>query len=284
MKIRVYSDCHLDWYFANGTPFNAITGEMHCWKVPVLPDDKDTTLILAGDLWTGTRFIEFAGYSWISEISTRFKNVLIVLGNHDYWPMNNALTIKNGGDTCNALLQDMGIHNATVLDCATWEDDDILFVGATLWTDMNGNNPLAMHNMPNFMRYDGKIAYSTGANGVWERFSSHKWVQEHDRHRKYIELIAKQNPNKKIIVITHHQPLESMGDPSYKGDAANAYYYSDLSNLILDNPNIVMWICGHSHVQMDRMFEHCRLYMNSVGYSSEHFEQEGLVKHEVVEI
>jgi len=257
---------------------------MNCWYPPELPDDKETTLILAGDLWVGTRFIEFAGYSWIGDVAPRFKQVLIVLGNHDYWPGNKALTILKGGDTCNAMLQEHGLDNVKVLDMDNHVDGDVMFVGATLWTDMNKCDPLTMHNMSNCMAYDGKISFNNGKDGAWERFTSQKWVDTHRNHKQYIEMMAKNNPDKKIVVITHHQPLEMMGDPLYKGHEANAYYYSDLSELILDNTNIAAWICGHSHIGFDEQFEHCRLLMNAVGYSSEHREQKGEVKHEVIEL
>ena len=249
-----------------------------------MPDDKDTTLILAGDLWTGTHFIEYAGRSWITKVSTRFKNVLIVLGNHDYWQTHKGLTISRGGDTCNAMLQDFGLFNVKVLDCDTWQEDDVLIIGATLWTDMNKRDPLAMYNMPNFMRADGKISYETGPNGQWSRFTSEKWVHEHSRHRGYINHILTQNRDKKCVVVTHHQPLEQMGDPAWKGHHANAYYYSDLGDMILMNENISMWICGHSHIRYDEQFEHCRLYMNAVGYATERNEAKGNVIHKYLEI
>jgi len=290
MKFRVYSDIHLDWYFSNGMPYDANDGEVKCWKPPVLPDDKETTLILAGDLWVGTRFIEFAGYSWITEISTRFKNVLIVLGNHDYWPGNKALTIVRGGDTCNAMLQDFGCYNVKVLDCDTWQEDDILVIGATLWTDMDKHDPFAMHNMPNYMSYDGKISHETFSGGGWHRFTSEKWVQTHDKHRKYIKTVLEQNRDKKCIVVTHHLPLEYLIHPMYKGNSSNAYYVSDLSDIILDNDNLVMWVYGHTHFQSDIMFPEwagengVRMVNNCVGYQGEHLEQQGLVKHEVIEL
>jgi predicted phosphohydrolase len=249
-----------------------------------LPDDKDTILILAGDIWIGTKFIEYAGFSWISVISSRFKQVLIVLGNHDYWPCNGALSIKDGADKCNSMLQDVGIFNAHVLDMSTVKIDNYLFIGATLWTDMYKMNPLAMHNMSNYMRYDGKIAYYTGQNGAWERFTSQRWVQLHYKHREYIRLVASQNPSMKIIVITHHLPLHQLGDPNFANDSGTAYYVSDLSDLILDNPNIKLWACGHSHVHNDKIFGETRMYMNPVGYSSEQFEKRELIKHETLEV
>lgn len=300
MKIREYSDTHLDWYADAAfhqtrliDPLNPLDPKARpspMWYPPVLPDDKETTLILAGDLWTGTNFIEYFGYSWISDVAQQFKQVLIVLGNHDFWPVNHSLSILGGAKKCNTMLLDRGILNVKVLDMDTYSDGDVLFVGATLWTDIDKADPLAMHNMSNFMRYDGKIAFSTGPNGAWERFTSEKWVQLHYKHRDYINLVARQNPDKKIVVITHHLPLMCIGDPRYQGSTANSYYMSDLSKLILDNENITHWFCGHSHVTNDLMFppyaenNGCRIYMNPVGYVSEHREQEGMVKHQVIEI
>ena len=256
---------------------------------PVLPDDKETTLILAGDLWIGTDWIEKYSYSWIGHVAPRFKQVLVILGNHDYWPQGN-LTILNGAKKCNTLLEQMGIFNVKVLDMDTYADGEYLFVGATLWTDMNKNDPLAMHGMPTFMSYDGKIAYDTGLNGAWSRFTSEKWVETHQKHRDYIKHVVEQNKDKKIIVLTHHVPLEAVIHPKYVGHMSNAYYASDLSNLILDNDHIKLWVYGHTHSQGDIMFptyadaDGCRLINNAVGYQGEHMEQLGLVKHEVIDV
>lgn len=256
------------------------------WYPPELPDDKETVLIISGDLWSGTKFIEYAGFSWISEVSKQFKHVLIVLGNHDFWPTNDKLTIRTGATKCNNLLVDMRILNVTVLDCDTFsfpEDPDILFVGATMWTDMDRGNPLRMMHMSSYMAYDSQIAVETGDYGI-KKLTSERWVAEHKRHRDYIKLISEQNRDKKIFVITHHVPLTTLGDPKYNGDLGNSYYYSDLSYIILDNPHITHWCYGHTHHQRDEMFETCRMLNNAVGYQGEHFEQQGLVKHEVIEI
>lgn len=294
MKIRVYSDLHLDWYakeFHSTRVYDPGEDEKEFfWMPPMLPDDKDTILILAGDLWTGTKFIEYAGYSWIGKVAPRFKQVLIVLGNHDYWPGNNAISIKHGAEKCNAMLQDHGHLNVHVLDKDVYTEGEYLFIGATLWTDMKKGDPLIMHTMPHYMNYDGKIAYDINGNGAWERFTSQNWVSEHYKHRDYIKLITEQNKDKKIIVITHHLPLENLNDPKFDGDYGNYYYHSDLSNLILDNGHIIMWIYGHTHYQRDEVFPPyageggCRLLNNCVGYQSEHMEQWGLVKHGVIEL
>ena len=287
MLIRIKSDLHLNCYAAalhqtrlydpNEEPFDPF------WYPPELPTDKDTVLILAGDLWEGTKWVEYAGYSWIEKVAPRFKQVLVVLGNHCLWS-NGGLSIQNGADKCNAMLQDHCLFNVHVLDCASMQIDDVLFVGATLWTDMNKRDPLAMMNMTRYMRNDGNIAFSTGPNGQWERFTSERWVHTHDKHRKYIQHVCEQNRDKKIVVITHHVPLLGIGEPAYRGDVANAYYESDLSELILDNPQIKGWVYGHTHYQREELFGETLMVNNNVGYAFEHHEEQGLVQHKVWEI
>ena len=284
MKIRAYSDMHLDHY--------GLLDVM--WYPPMMPDDADTILILAGDIWTGTNFIMHSKDSWIGNLAPRFKQVLVVLGNHDYWPTEKYLTIKNGGKKCNEMLLDMGIMNVKVLDCDTFESDDVLFVGCTLWTDMDKFDPLAMYNMPQLMFYDGKITYDTSAKSLdlqtnsfsqlgWSRFTSELWCQTHMKHRDYLKIIFEQNKDKKIVVITHHLPLNTLGDPAFNGHQANCYYSSDLSDLILNN-NVKLWFYGHTHHAKETLLGETLLVNNCVGYKAQAMEKLGLVKHKVFEV
>jgi hypothetical protein len=194
------------------------------------------------------------------------------------------ISIIDGAKKLNEKIQYLGIQNAKVLDADTFEHENTVFVGATLWTDMDKGDPWVMYQMPNIMVPDSKIGYWHGENGAWERFTSNRWVETHKKHRDYIRLVASQNKDKDIVVITHHLPLTMMNDPNFEGSKSNFYYYSDLSDLILDNENVKLWCAGHSHVNNDFMFEQCRMYMNPVGYYSEHREQEELVKHELLTI
>jgi Icc-related predicted phosphoesterase len=272
---------HLDWY-ASGfrqTGLSTTPFVDPFWYPKVLPDENNTTLILAGDIWTGTKFINYMEYSWISKVASRFKQVLVVLGNHDYWPGNDALTIKDGGKHANELLNNMGVLNVKVLDCDIHQDDDVLYVGATLWTDMSNSDPIKMVSMETVMSHDGKIAYETEPNGKWIRFTSQKWIDTHYRHLDYIKHVARENRNKKVVVITHHAPLTNLVDSSYANDFLNSYFSNDLGDFILDNQNIVNWCYGHTHHFIDKQLEHCRIMSNPVGYKSENRELKGLIQH-----
>ena len=272
MKIREYSDLHLDGYASNKR-----------WYPPPLLDDRETILILAGDLWEGLKWIKHGESSWISQVAPRFKQVLVVLGNHDYWP-HGGLTITDGAAECNNLLADMGLSNVLVLDSSTWEYENTIFIGATLWTDLNEADPLTMHNMNRVMRYDGEIAYQTGPNGQWTRFIDSRWLQTHKKHKGFIERVSRENIDKTIVVITHHVPLTVLNDPRHSGTYEDGYYSSNLEDLILDNTNIKYWFYGHTHYQNRFELDECTLVNNCVGYRTENCEYFNQVDHGVIEI
>ena len=60
----------------------------------------------------------------------------------------------------------------------------------------------------------------------------------------------------------------------YKDDFhMNGGYVSDLSNLILDNPQIKYWLHGHTHQQVDYMVGETRVMCNARGYAG--YEESG---------
>ena len=115
-------------------------------------------------------------------------------------------------------------------------------MGATLWTDFAGQNPIAMQ-LAQFMMND----YHTIRYGAkYRKLTPNDILREYNETLHWMEETLNQLDGP-VFMITHHQPLECMGDPMYQGHHANAYYYSDLSNLILDNENLVGWICERTN-------------------------------------
>ena len=204
--------------------------------------------------------------------------MLVVLGNHDYWKCNNKLSIKNGAEKCRALLLAKNILNVKILDCDTHLDGDVLFVGCTLWTDMKNADALAMHDMRDLMKYDGQIAFESG-NGTYTKFSSYNWISTHYKHRDYLKIIIEQNRDKRIVVITHHSPLID-DELARNFDVSNAYYMTDLTELIMENPHVKLWVYGHIHKPTDIIKGQTRFLNNAVGYKKDKSE----VKHEVIRI
>ena len=71
MKIRAVSDLHL-----SKSAVTRKTEEI----LPVMPEDSESMLIISGDVAAGT-----SGLPWIINVARRFKDVIYVLGNHEYF-------------------------------------------------------------------------------------------------------------------------------------------------------------------------------------------------------
>lgn len=107
MKIHLLSDLHLEF----STPsdrFGAV--------------DSDV-VVLAGDIHTGAMGIAWAGLTWTD------RQVIYVPGNHEYYRR----TYVEHRETMRKVAADY--DNLHLLDRGAVVIDDVLFIGATLWTN-----------------------------------------------------------------------------------------------------------------------------------------------------
>ena len=85
MKIRMLSDLHL---------------EFHDYRVAPMPDDKETVLVLEGDIGCihGNREQYLKLCDFIGYCSSKFREVIWVMGNHEHYKGSLLLTKRNLGN------------------------------------------------------------------------------------------------------------------------------------------------------------------------------------------
>lgn len=272
MLLRVASDIHL---------------EFEDYKIPDLDADRETVLILAGDIGLvhksnlKDRFIPF-----LSRANIQFRKTILILGNHEHYGGSFRRT--------RAVLQDAiglaRLENVVLLEKETYVVDDVAFIGATMWTDCDKHSPFA-HQLFSGMT-DSRVI-RTGPNETlpYERkFSAEaSWV-DHMHATKYIfrEIVQQKTAGKRVVVVTHHGPTMQSIHPMYAGSNMNMFYASELTNQIIDT-NPQLWIHGHTHKQFDYLvddtMEHCqtRVIANPRGYAG-HEDTSGFNKTLVIEV
>lgn len=141
---------------------------------------------------------------------------------------------------------------------------DWMFIGSTLWTDGGNKDPLILWHMDRGMNDFHIIRKGDGST----RYEAEDSVVRHERSRGYISgmLGEAAETNKKAFVITHHAPHENSVDAIYKGDMLNGAFRSDLSDLMLDRPQLKYWVHGHMHNTSDYTIGDCRVMCNPRGY------------------
>jgi hypothetical protein len=121
------------------------------------------------------------------------------------------------------------------------------------------------------------------AKSVYHRLVPEHTVTEHIKTKQLFQFYLEENRRKKnlpVVVCTHHSPSKASTHPRYADDTImNGAYSSDISEFILDNPEIKAWTHGHTHDTFDYMIGECRIICNPRGYAgyenrSEHFDPE----------
>ncbi len=264
MRIQIVSDLHLE--FAD---------------IFIKNENNADVLILSGDIMVaskvhkpeseyGIRFRDF-----LKRCSFQFPHVVYVMGNHEFYDSGKFF------DSVEDMRMACGVHdNVYLLERDCKQIDDVLFVGGTLWTDMNKFDPLTLHVVRDMMNdyraiRNDKMGYIP--------LKPADTVERHRMTRDYFKLIAEQNKDKKMVVVGHHSPSYQSCHEMYKSDYhMNGAYHSDLSEIMLDNPQIKLWTHGHTHHPFDYMIGETRVVCNPRGYDG--YENTGWDPMKVVEI
>lgn len=253
MKIQILSDLHLD------------INQEHPFSLA----DSDTFTVICGDI---SGFMNDT-VKWIGE---NVKNGVFVEGNHIGYNFN-----KHSIQYIQQKLEEQFPISANVsyLNDMYKVVDDVVFVGGILWTDYRlGGESMRIWNMQiaesymNDFKYNhyniaGTLDNYDNENGATvRRLRPQNCETMHYKTLNAIKYACEQFPDKKIVVVTHHAPHEKSIGERYVNSKANASYVSDLSEFIMNHPNIKLWCHGHIHSNSDYMIGDCRVVCNPRGY------------------
>jgi hypothetical protein len=197
------------------------------------------------------------------ECAAKYRHVIYVMGNHEHYGFQFQKTYDH--------IKEQLPDNIYILEKEVKEIDGVLFMGATLWTDMNKNDGLTLYNMKSMMNDYHQITMLNEANGAYHKLQPERTVAEHFKTKQYFQHQLSENRTNgrrlPVVVCTHHSPSKSSTHPRYASDVLmNGAYSSDLSEFILDNPEIKFWTHGHTHHNFDYMVGSTRIICNPRGY------------------
>jgi hypothetical protein len=209
------------------------------------------------------------------------------MGNHEHYHGDFAKSHAR-------LKEHLGYHkNLHILEKESVDIGDVTWVCGTLWTDMNKEDPVTLTQIKGYMNdyriiensaevvhYKEKI-YGKTEGGFTDydnlismefrtrnsHFSPELSVQEHKATLQYIAEVVDSEPSRKFVVVGHHAPSKVSTKPQYEKDVeVNGAYSSDLSEFMLDRPQIKVWTHGHTHHDFDYMIGSTRVVANPRGY------------------
>jgi Icc-related predicted phosphoesterase len=266
MKIAICSDIHLEF----GTISLENTEDA---KVLILSGDicvaKD---ILDRDAYE-TRFADKSSkiHKFFQECCARFNNVIYIAGNHEHYDGDFAETFKIFRERLGYLA------NLHILDKESVLINDIMFIGGTLWTDMNKEDGITLMHMKSMMndfrcvKNSARKRHFNDVNGNLQsrasNFTPEDAVEDHKKMLDYLKVMLEGKHDQKFVVVGHHAPTKLSTHPRYANELImNGGYSSDLSEFILDHPQIKLWTHGHTHEEFDYLIGTTRIVCNPRGY------------------
>ena len=191
-------------------------------------------------------------------VSQEYDHVIYIAGNHEFYH-------GRFPDVYDWLREEIkNYENIHFLNRDSVEIDDVTFVGGTLWTDMNRKDPSTLQIIEGALN-DFRIVRNSQHN--YRKFLPIDTVYDHEKTLEYIKQVVDTDSAKKYVVVGHHAPTALSIHEKYKKDYwINGGYHSDLSEFILDRPQIVLWTHGHMHDPFDYMMGETRIVCNPRGY------------------
>ena len=236
-------------------------------------------------------------HTFFQECCARFPHVIYIVGNHEHYH-------GDFRDTIATLRSRLGyLVNLHILDKEMVQLNGVKFIGGTLWTDMNNEDPITLLHMKGMMNdfrcvensnrvvnYKAPI-YKKDENGEYimqkigevnslvedgfefktrvARFSPEDAVEDHKKMLEYIRVMIEGKFDEKFVVVGHHAPSKSSTHPRYADEVImNGGYSTALDEFIMDHPQIKLWTHGHTHEDFDYMIGSTRIVCNPRGYDA----------------
>jgi Icc-related predicted phosphoesterase len=265
MKINVISDLHLEFSDLElpGGEVLILSGDV-CEAKHVNAEYDVNNILNEGGPATGNMKRMDRWTRFFHEECSKYDKVFYVVGNHEHYGYTYHKTVPH--------LKTVLPANITVLEKECVEYNGVLFLGATLWTDMNNHDQLTLYHMKSMMNDYRQITMLNEVKSVYHRLTPEHTVAEHVKtkqlFRHYLEENRRRETPLPVVVLTHHSPSKASTHPHYANDTImNGAYSSELSEFILDNPEIKLWTHGHTHHNFEYKIGDTTVMCNPRGYA-----------------
>lgn len=241
MKIRVMSGLHIEFFDFVPPPVDA------------------DVVVLAGDILT-----EHYGLTWARRAFPDTR-IVYVLGNHEFYDAHYEAVLERARKEAASLAIDL-------LECDQVVIDGVRFLGTTLWTDFEIDEPspgipsfamwYANQNMADFrlIRYRGGLLHAEATR------------EFHQESRRGLNARLAEPFEGKTVVVTHHLPHRRSINRMFDRHPLNPAFASHLPGLV--TAPVDLWIHGHTHCSCDYVTDGTRVLCNPRGYGPADFNRQ----------
>jgi predicted phosphodiesterase len=243
LRIQFVSDLHLEFeqnrLWLEENPLE-VTGD-------ILLIAGDTAYLDVPESGRDT-YSQYAFWDWASE---HYKQVIVCLGNHDFYGYYDLATMPEG--YCKQIRHNVHAYYNKVVSLG-----DVDIIVSTLWSFIE---PFDAYQTEKGVSDFYRIMY----NG--HRLTADDFNAEHERCFDFIRKAVKESKAQTKIVLTHHVPTQQCTAKEFRGSTINGAFTVELGNYIAGS-DIDYWIYGHSHRNIDAQIGKTKILSNQLGYIS----------------
>ena len=230
MKLQIASDIHREFGHS-----------------PEVPDIGADVLVLAGDIG----YADDVTVEWLrDDLAGRYEAILYVPGNHEYY----------GKDLheANRHMEQMAMYGEYEwMNNRAVQVGDRQFVGTPLWANFC-HEPLSMFNAGRAINDFHRIRHGGGL------MTPAAMLDLHEEAVAFLTETVKPDD----IVITHWPPTLKARHTGFPMDDIAKYFCADIPKVVAST-RPELWICGHTHYNVDFMLGETRVLSNQGGYPHE---------------
>lgn len=247
MKFQYISDIHLEFYKTINT-----------FKLIPLCDN----LFLLGDIGYASSKIY---HEFISYCSKNWKNVIVIMGNHEYYCTTKYISMNDIEDESlkfpenvyflqnNCIFIDKNDHTVSYVH----KCNSIKIIGSTLWSNISLEASIYMNDYYNI--------YNNGKN-ITPEFTRNLFFKNKD----YILSELEKDIDTQTILLTHHGVSDICNGP-YQGGNLETAFVTDFTDELKKFKQLIVCINGHTHVSINDHIPDTsiKLLANCYGYKGE---------------
>lgn len=259
MKVAYGSDLHFEFGFTK--IFKALN------------EAEGEVLLLAGDIATAKQFASMHKEDssedrkllkqFFVQASEKFQHVFMIMGNHEHYGSEIQKSERK-------IREALSVYdNVHLLEDEYFVYKDVVFHGATMWTDMASENPVEEFDIRQGMNDFKKIRYHF--RGSYRKFSPKTARIFHLKSLNILKDNLENFSDKKFVLLQHHAPsIKSISEKyKYRSKYNAAYYSKYMENEIYSGgfprlPNIL--VHGHVHNAANYFMDDMNVLVNPRGY------------------
>jgi predicted phosphodiesterase len=247
MTFRLISDIHID-----------------CNKPDevILKEDDSDVIVVPGDICSIHNFAQ-----WVEAQCNKYKAIVIVLGNHDYWKMSVDNAHRKWKEGLSKKLPQDLFDRIHILEKEYVDIGDTRYFGTTLWTDMDKMDVSSMQAIKESMVDYKRIRMLNGAR----RLTPQDVIKEHIKAKEWLTKAVELPWEGHKVIVTHHAPSFDSLYPFFGKDSVSGAYASDLEDMLQHavSNQVFTWVHGHTHAATRYEINGLNIIVNPFGYPDE---------------